>query len=84
MNPTNFNDIRGEIQEALNSRSVHLGINEPVTLLDGFINVPIYNQLSRNVVIGGPTVPMIAVVGNNSGRVYYFALGQLLPHLLRS
>ena len=40
-----------------------------------------YKELTGAFVIGGPTIPMIAVVGNNSGRIYFFALKALLPDI---
>ncbi|HAT9260032.1 TPA: hypothetical protein JBC74_00005, partial [Legionella pneumophila subsp. pneumophila] len=62
-----FTDYREKIIQELNNKKVFLGINEPVSLIDGFINQPIQQELSGNIVIGGPTIPMVAVVGNNSG-----------------
>ncbi|ADG25270.1 TPA: hypothetical protein JBI72_01310 [Legionella pneumophila] len=76
-----FTDYREKIIQELNNKKVFLGINEPVSLIDGFINQPIQQELSGNIVIGGPTIPMVAVVGNNSGRIYYFALKALLPSI---
>ncbi|HAT9215558.1 TPA: hypothetical protein JBC15_02140 [Legionella pneumophila subsp. pneumophila] len=64
-----FTDYREKIIQELNNKKVFLGINEPVSLIDGFINQPIQQELSGNIVIGGPTIPMVAVVGNNSGRI---------------
>ncbi|HAU0185367.1 hypothetical protein SC810_00065 [Legionella pneumophila serogroup 1] len=76
-----FTDYREKIIQELNNKKVFWGINEPVSLIDGFINQPIQQELSGNIVIGGPTIPMVAVVGNNSGRIYYFALKALLPSI---
>lgn len=78
--PLKFSDHKQSILEALQEKGQSLGINESVNLIDGFINQPIYQEFSGNVIIGGPTIPMIAVVGN-SGRVYFFALKALLPNL---
>lgn len=76
-----FTDYKDQIIKALNDKGVSLGIQEPVTLIDGFINQPMYKELTGAFVIGGPTIPMIAVVGNNSGRIYFFALKALLPDI---
>jgi len=78
--PLKFSEYKEQITKALNDKGNSLGIQEPVTLLDGFINQPIYNELTGSFVIGGPTIPMIAVVGK-SGRIYFFALKALLPDL---
>lgn len=75
-----FSEYKDQITKALNNKGNSLGIQEPVTLIDGFINQPIYNELTGSFVIGGPTIPMIAVVGK-SGRIYFFALKALLPDL---
>jgi hypothetical protein len=80
MTPIKFSDYKQKIIDALNSRSSQLGIHEPITLIDGFINQPLQNELTGGFVIGGPAIPMIAVVGN-SGRIYYFALKALLPDI---
>ena len=78
-NSIKFTEKKEAILVALKSKK-NLGINEPVNLIDGFINQPIYNEFSGNVVIGGPTIPMIALIGN-SGRIYFFALKALLSDL---
>lgn len=80
MNVKKFSDYREKIVKELEKRSGKLGINEPITLLDGFFSQQVQFELSNNIIIGGsPTIPMIAVVGINSGRVYYFAIKALLP-----
>lgn len=76
-----FSDYKEKITKALTQKQPFLGISESVSLVDGFINQPIQQELSGNIVIGGPTIPMIAVVGNTSGRIYYFALKALLPDI---
>ena len=82
MNPIKFSDIKQKIIDALQVKGSYLGINESVSQIDGLINQPIYNELTGVFVIGGPTtVPMIAAVGNASGRIYFFALKALIPGL---
>lgn len=76
-----FSDYKDQIIKVLQEKQTSLGIHEPVTLVDGFINQPIQKELSGGFVIGGPAIPMIAVVGNNSGRMYFFALKALLPNV---
>jgi len=79
--PLKFSEYKEQIVNALNVKGGALGIQEPVSLIDGFINQPIYNEFTGAFVIGGPAIPMVAVVGNNSGRIYFFALKALLPDL---
>lgn len=81
MEPIKFSEYKQRIIDALNSRASQLGITEPITLVDGFVNQPLQTEFTGGLVIGGPAIPMVAVVGNNSGRIYYFALKALLPDI---
>ncbi|MBU3668362.1 MAG: hypothetical protein FGM57_00155 [Candidatus Taylorbacteria bacterium] len=76
-----FSEYKEKIKKAIDTRSSILGINEPVSIIDGFVNQPIQNDLSGSFVIGGPTIPMVMLVGSHSGRVYYFALKALIPDI---
>lgn len=74
-----FEDVKEKIIKAIESKLPQAGLNEPVTLIEGFINQPISMKLSKNFIIGGPSVPMVMVVGNNTGRIHFFALKPLIP-----
>lgn len=74
-----FSEYKKSITDALKSRE--LGIDEEISLIDGFINQPVFKKLTGDVVIGGPTIPMIAVVGKTSGRIYFFALKAILSEV---
>ena len=78
-----FTEIKDRLIQQINPRLPQMGLAEPVTLIDGFVNQPISMELSGSFVIGGPTVPMILVVGNNTGRIYFFALKALIPDIER-
>jgi hypothetical protein len=69
--------ITQRIQEKLREN----GIVDPAgfSLVDGFIMQPLSAEVSGNLTLGGPTLPLVAVVANTSGRVYYFAAKALLP-----
>ena len=79
-----FNSLKSQITTALNlkfqKKEAFMGETNGFTLIDGFVVQTIQEQAS-GVVIGGKSVPMIMVVGNATGRVYYFALKALLPSL---
>jgi len=47
------------------------------SLLDGFINLPLSQEVSGNIIIGGPQVPCAVVACNNCGNLSYHALGAL-------
>ena len=76
-----FSDYKEKIIKALNEKAPQHGIQEPTILVDGFMNQPIQKESIGGLVIDYPAIPMVAVVGNNSGRIYFFALKKLLPHL---
>jgi hypothetical protein len=69
-------EIRAQIIEALKRKK--LGIDEPLSLIDGFVNQSVTSQVTNSLIVGGTTLPMIVLVGNNTGRVYYFALKTIL------
>jgi hypothetical protein len=74
-----FEDVKKDILDALNNRRIK--ITEPVTLLEGFVNEPFAKELSSSFLIGGPTVPMIMLLGDESGQIYLFALKAILPNI---
>lgn len=79
MNKIVFADVKQDILDALQKLPQDAGITEKVGLVDGFINNPLSRELSDSIIIGGPSVPMILLVGETTGRVYFFALKILLP-----
>ena len=76
-----FEDIKERITEELYSRSDKIDIPESVTLVEGFLNSPFSNELHDALVVGGPKVPMIMLVGNESSKIYFIALKALLKDL---
>jgi hypothetical protein len=74
-----FADIKQELLEVLEKLLQDTDIKEKVGLVDGFVNDPVSNELTDALVIGGPRVPMVMLVGEKTGRVYLFALKVLLP-----
>lgn len=84
MKKVTFESIKQEIQNALSQKLKGVpfaGETTGFTLVDGFINAPLQQEIGGSLVIGGPAVPMVAIVGNSTGRIYYFALKALLPKL---
>lgn len=77
-----FNSLKTQITTALNQKfqnaEAFAGENQGFTLVDGFVMQTIQEQ-PAGLVIGGKSVPMVMVVGNATGRVYYFALKALVP-----
>ena len=70
-----FEDVREKILEKLKDLKERK-IDENATLVEGFVNQSLTKK-SDELTIGGPSVPMIMLVGNDTGRVYLFALKAL-------
>lgn len=84
MNKVEFKTIKPKIQEALPEAMKKSGITAEeggFVLIDGFFNQPFHAELTSSVVIGGPALPLVAVIGKASGRVYFFALKALIPDI---
>lgn len=73
-----FKDVKQAVLDELEKRELH--INEPVNIVDGFINLPYQLAITNHFILGGPTIPLVMLVGN-SGRMYYFALKSILKDL---
>lgn len=83
MNPLKFAELKPKIEQALNQRlALSTGPKDPqgFTLIDGFFTQPIQTELSANFTIGGPSITLVAIVGNSTGVTHYFALKALLPN----
>jgi len=83
MIPIKFSDKKQQITDAIQAKlrvTPIIGENG-FTIVEGFIMQPISSEVSGNMIIGGPTIPLVAIVGNTSGRMYYFALKALLPDI---
>jgi hypothetical protein len=76
-----FSEIKDRLFNEINSKITSLGLSGPVTLVEGFINQPLSMELSSSFTIGGPSIPMIMIVENETGRIHFFALKALLPDI---
>lgn len=76
-----FDDLKEKLIQKINENLPSMGLSEPVTLVDGFFNQPVSKELSGSFIIGGPTIPMVMIVGNKTGRIYFLALKALIPDI---
>lgn len=77
-----FQEKREEIIEALKKLNYQdAWIFERVTLLDGIVYHSISDSISWGIVIGSKAIPMVVLVWEKTGRLYFFALKFLLPNL---
>lgn len=78
-----FEDLQSEIQKAIEQKVLIPGrLNsdpQGYILVEGFFNLPIQNDLGGGVILGGTTVPVVAIIGKTTGMMHYFALKALLP-----
>lgn len=83
MEPIKFSDIKEKIQAALEKKLKQSIIpnEDGFTLIEGFMSWNLQPEISNKVVIGGPNVPVVGVLGNTSGRIYTFALKAILPDI---
>lgn len=88
MNNIKFQDYKDKIITALTRKGYSFvrktgvtQIDDSYSLIDSFINQPIQNEISGNVIIGGPSLPMIVIIHNGTGRLEFFALKALLPDI---
>lgn len=83
MTPIKFSDIKNRLQLALQEKLQLTPIpNENgFSIIEGFMTLPLQGEISNNVMIGGPNIPIIGIVGNTSGRIYTFALKAILPEI---
>lgn len=74
-----YEDVKEKILAKLNRLGLEkLGLTEEVMLIDGIINQPLNKIVTANVVVGGPVVPTVTLVGKETGRLYFFSLKVLL------
>ncbi len=79
-----FSSLKPRLIEALNIKFA-IDANFPgertgFTLLDGFVVHSVQDQ-PTGLTLGGTSVPLVMVVGNSTGRAYFFSLKRLLPYL---
>lgn len=79
-NVIKFETVKEKIIDAIKDekRFKKLNLNESVTLIEGFVSQPYSMKLSNSIEIGGPTIPMVLLLGNDTGRIYFFAYKALI------
>lgn len=81
MGQIKFSEMREDIQNALNKKLTQTPISDEAgfSIIEGFMNMPIHSEVSSSIIAGGPNIPMVGIVGNSSGRIYFYALKAILP-----
>jgi hypothetical protein len=83
MNPINFEQYKEQIQAAIEVRLKQGIIKDPMgfILIDGFISLSYNKDVTNSLIVGGPSIPSIAVVGKSTGLIHTFALKVLIPNI---
>ncbi len=83
MKTIKFEEIKSDLLKKINVVVIQLKLQDSqgFTLIEGFFNPLLPKEISKNIVLGGSSVPMIAVMENSYGRLHFFALKKLLPEL---
>lgn len=79
--PFNFAKNEERILTEINKRIKIAGISDPdgFTLIQGII-IPVTAQLLEEITpLTGKLLPQVAIVGNDTGLIYYFYLDKLFP-----
>lgn len=78
-----FEEYKKQIEDAINARIKEGYIKDPIgfILLDGFINFTYNKKLDNSIIVGGPSVPCVSVVGKATGLIHTFAVKVLLPNI---
>ena len=54
------------------------------TIMEFFVNQSIQEEISGNIVIGGPTLPLVVMMNTDTGEVKYFSLKFLIGDLIEN
>lgn len=85
MTPIKFTDFKERIIQGLKDKNlpIHCGScgSGEMTLIDGFVNQPLQDTFSGGLIIGGKSLPLIALVCNKCGHVQYYALKAIIQDL---
>ena len=82
MEQIKFRDYKEKIIDALKARG--FTFFDPQTkqgdhlLIDQFVIQPIHDEVTGNVVIGGPTLPMVVIINVRTSELRFFALKGLI------
>lgn len=77
-----FDEIRDKIADLFtDERLEKANIHESVSLIDGFYVPDFRKEVNHDLIIGGPYIPLVMLVGDESGQIYFFALYALFPEL---
>lgn len=84
-----FEDIKNELLPIINEKIKFIP-HDPkgFTLIEGFISCPLQKEFTRpdksilsSIATISTSIPLVAVIGNSSGVIYYLSIKYLMPKL---
>lgn len=83
MSVINFETYKAQILQAIDAKIKAGVISDPAgfILIEGFVNMPTQKEVGGAFMIGGTTIPTVAVVGKSTGLIHSFALKVLIPQI---
>lgn len=83
MKPIKFEDYKSRIEESITNKGFSIfGAKNPqgnYVLLEKFINQPLQDEISGNFIVGGPSIPMVAIIDLKTGEIKFIALKLIIP-----
>ena len=76
-----FIELRPKILKALEEKKRYLLEEDGFLLIDGFVYYRIMQEIPFDTNTSTHALPMVALVGEKTGRVYTFSLQDILPEL---
>lgn len=75
-----YEDLKHDIRKALErldrlNKFDHLG---KVYVIPGIINLPLHEEVTGNIVVGGNVIPAVVLAEQDTGNLHFYALKQLL------
>ena len=77
-----FQKYKDEIQAGLRRVAHQAGLSGDLTLVDGLVFLDIQKNPNIVSIGGGPRIPMIVVIDNQTGRIHQFALKIVCPNII--
>ncbi len=78
-----YKEIEAQLVKAINQNTAtdQYFKDNQFELVGGIINTPLMPELTSELTLGGPTIPMVLVVNKKTKELKFFPLRALLPNL---
>lgn len=78
-----FSSLQKEIMQKLQEldKKGFFGEDKNLTIMDGFVFMPIQESVGMGISIGGRSIPTVVVIDNDTGRIWNLSLKHLVPRI---